>query len=71
MHSLAYKQTHRITEQFGSEGIVSFQSPCQGQGYLPLDQVAESPNQSVLACNSKHGIVKIIEKAKEECPMFT
>lgn len=71
MHCLAYKEIHRITGQFGSEGIISCQSPCQGQGYLPIDQGAKSPIQSGLAYNSKHVIIKVMEKAKEECPVFT
>ena len=39
---------HRIVEWFGLGGtlkIIQFQTPCHGQGHLPLDQVAQSPVQ--------------------------
>ena len=41
-------QNHRVIERIGLEGtlkITQFQIPCHGQGYLPLDQVAQSPIQ--------------------------
>jgi len=43
--------SHSITEWFGSEGNFKahcVQSPCHGQKYLSLDQVAQSPIQPEL-----------------------
>ena len=43
----------RIIEWFGLQGtlkIIWFQPPWHGQGHLPLDQVAQSPNQLGLEC---------------------
>uniref|UniRef100_A0A8C3PLQ6 Uncharacterized protein n=1 Tax=Calidris pygmaea TaxID=425635 RepID=A0A8C3PLQ6_9CHAR len=43
-----FQLVHRIIEWFGLEGtlkIIEFQTPCHGQGHLPLDQVAQSPIQ--------------------------
>jgi len=44
---------HRITEWFGLEGTLRghpAQPPCREQGYLQLDQVAQSPIQPGLEC---------------------
>jgi len=41
-------QNHRIIEWFGLEGtlkIIWLQPPCHEQGYLPLDQAAQSSIQ--------------------------
>ena len=46
-------QNHRITECFGLEGMLKrhlLQHPCNEQGHLQLDQVAQSPVQPGLEC---------------------
>ena len=45
------QENHGLTEWFGLEGTFKdppVQPPCQGQGHLPLDQVAQSPVQADL-----------------------
>ncbi|KAJ7425800.1 hypothetical protein WISP_20109 [Willisornis vidua] len=48
---------HRNTERVGVEGtlqITQFQTPCHGQGHLPLDHVAESTIESGLTIICHH-----------------
>ena len=50
---------HRTIEWFGLEGTFKdhlVQSPCNEQGHLQLDQVAQSPVQPGLECSQGWGI---------------
>jgi len=52
-------KNNRIIDWFGLEGTFRghlVQSPCHGQGHLPLDQVAQSPVQSGLVHFEGRGI---------------
>ncbi|KAK4825368.1 hypothetical protein QYF61_027121 [Mycteria americana] len=58
-HRITESQNHRIIEWFWLEGTFKghpVQSPCNEQGHLQLDQVAQSPIQPDLDCLQGWGI---------------
>ena len=66
----SYKDNYRIIEWFGLEGTIKghlVQSPCSEQGYLLLDQVAQSPVQPGLECFQGWGFYHL---SGQPLPMF-